>query len=1149
MRQTIAVLSVLLVLCAPVLLAQRITGSITGQVEDPKGALIQGAKVTITNDETGYRFETKTSDQGTFSAPELQPAAYRVTIEAQGFKTYIEKVTVRVGVAVPVRAQMELGSAETQVEVSAAAIAVDTQKSTVQGVITGDRIDAIPLNGRNFLSLAQLEPGVQVVSGGDFDPTKNGMVGVSIGGRSGRVTRIQVDGVDITDETVGTTVANISNESIQEFGVSQSSLDPSTDLTSSGAVNIITRSGTNTIHGSGFFQDRHASFAADQRLDKRDPITGQTTPKPDFDRQIVGFRVGGPFLKNRLFWHVEYERNNTDAVTSTAIPEFPQFSGSFSTPFDERIAGGRVDWNINSRARFFYRFTHNFNNGVTGFGGRDLSAFSNLNNTNSHVFGVDYSTAHWNHQVRFSYVNFNNGIVDANGAAGTPATLDPGGAPILVRIRNILQDVGPDLLAPQNTFQDNHQTKYDGSFVFGKHTVRFGAEWNRIDQFVFANFFGLAPRFRGLITDAAIAAAGPFAGGAQNPLNYPVRQIVLGNGLGFFSEKPALGFPHGGSTNDRLGFYAQDTWKATRSLSLNFGVRYSYNTVLSDSDLERTSILSLFDPKLTGRPRRPRLDLGPQAGFAWNINGDGKTVIRGGAGVFYETNIFNNVLFDRVLNIPPGLGNDTPVITAGSPLVLDPATGATLFDFSSDCTDVGGNCIGQPIGSVVNDVLTATSLLQSASAALAANWPPPGVPPLLNQNLSTADSLIDTNYRTPRGYQFNIGVQREIKAGLVLAVDYVHNRGTNFNLIVDRNRLGAANTLDVAIAQQAIAATLAGFGCPDIDCVIAAGGTITDFADNGLGKGSALDGFAFRGQNPNFRDMGVIQSIGLSRFQALQVRLTGRVGSWGPFSNVNTNLTYSLGRFQSTGLDQDFLSLAGFNDRPTAFFGPANLDRTHQIGISFTTDLPLGFRVSSATALRSALANSLFLPAVTAGADEIFYTDLDGDGVTEDPLPGVTPRGAFSRDVTASNINKFIDKYNNTVAGSLTPAGQALVGAGLFTQSQLVALGAVAQPISTAPAGQVNNDSFINTDIRVSKVFKIGERLSIEPQVEIFNLFNIANYDRLNSSLDGSTGSANGTTRTGVNPADTGLTRVGSTTGSLSPGIQRAFQFGIRVTF
>src|SRR5262249_20788389 len=147
----------------------------------------------------------------------------------------------------------------------------------------------LPLNGRNFLDLAQQEPGVQVRDGGDFDPTKNQMVGVSVGGRSGRSTRIQVDGVDITDESVGTTTTNISNEAIQEFQVIRSTHDPSTDLTSSGAINIVTRTGGNQFHGSGFGFFRNESYASDLRLDKTTP----TTEKPSFERQDFGGRLGG----------------------------------------------------------------------------------------------------------------------------------------------------------------------------------------------------------------------------------------------------------------------------------------------------------------------------------------------------------------------------------------------------------------------------------------------------------------------------------------------------------------------------------------------------------------------------------------------------------------------------------------------------------------------------------------------------------------------------------------------------------------------------------------------------------------------------------------------------------------------------------------
>jgi len=206
-------------------------------------------------------------------------------------------------------------------------------------------------------------------------------------------------------------------------------------------------------------------------------------------------------------------------------------------------------------------------------------------------------------------------------------------------------------------------------------------------------------------------------------------------------------------------------------------------------------------------------------------------------------------------------------------------------------------------------------------------------------------------------------------------------------------------------------------------------------------------------------------------------------------------------------------------------------------------DLPWGFRVNTGTKIKSGLASSMFLPLTSGGADEIYYSDLDGDGVSEDPITG-TNRGSFTTNrVTASNVNNIINKYNSTVAGTLSPAALALVQANLFRSDQLTSLGAVLTSVQPAPAGQVNNDWFYNTDIRASKLFKIRERLTIEPMVECFNLFNIANYARLNTSLDGGAGDVNGT------PKGSEPTRVGQGSGSFSPGVQRAFQFGIRVSF
>ncbi|HKC89502.1 MAG TPA: hypothetical protein VKG02_26195, partial [Blastocatellia bacterium] len=337
-----------------------------------------------------------------------------------------------------------------------------------------------------------------------------------------------------------------------------------------------------------------------------------------------------------------------------------------------------------------------------------------------------------------------------------------------------------------------------------------------------------------------------------------------------------------------------------------------------------------------------------------------------------------------------------------------------------------------------------------------------------------------------------------------------------------------------------------------INCAIAKGASIIDYAGNGLDAGSALDGFAFQGANPNFRAIGAISPVGLSLYNALTASLRGRIGGFGPLKGTTVSVSYSLSRFQATNPDQDagFLTTSTFNDAPTKFFGPAALDRTHQLTASFLTDLPWGLKINSTTRFATALPQSIFLPfANPTQVGEIFFTDLNGDGVTRDPLPG-TGSGSFGRDVGASKLNELITGFNGSVASGLTPAAQALVNAGLFTQAQLVALrGTInnGKAINLAPSGQVGIDSFINTDIRVSKSFGFKERLRIEPMVEVFNLFNVSNFDppgnRLRGFLDGSPGSINGTSP--------GLrsNRYGLGSGSFAPGIPRAFQFGVRVVF
>ncbi|MGA9074081.1 MAG: carboxypeptidase regulatory-like domain-containing protein, partial [Candidatus Sulfotelmatobacter sp.] len=295
-----------IVLCSLPLLAQTTisTGSIQGLVTDPSGAVVSGAKISISNKATGRVIITKSTSAGAYTSGALTPGDYTLQVEAQGFKTSEIAVTVQVGVTASGNVKLQLGQATQVVEVQGAQIAVNTQQATVQGVLTTEQIENLPINGRNFLDLAQLEPGVQIQDGGNFDPTKNGFSSISFGGRYGRTARIEVDGLDISDETVGTTTQNVPASGIQEFQIQQSSLDLSTELTSSGSVNVTTKSGTNKYHGEGYYAFR------DQTLDANLP-GGSDNP---FQRNQYGGNFGGPILKDKLFFFLDAERTKQDLL-------------------------------------------------------------------------------------------------------------------------------------------------------------------------------------------------------------------------------------------------------------------------------------------------------------------------------------------------------------------------------------------------------------------------------------------------------------------------------------------------------------------------------------------------------------------------------------------------------------------------------------------------------------------------------------------------------------------------------------------------------------------------------------------------------------------------------------------------------------------
>ena len=299
------------------------TGSIVGTVSDPTSAVISDAKVTITNVATGQLTYVSTNSSGSFNSGALVPGDYKTLISAKEFRSAEAAVTVLVGNTVTVNVNLRIGNEKEVVEVQDSTLQVNTEQATVQGVLNDQQIENLPVNGRNFLDLAQLEPGVQIQDGGNFG--KDGYSSISFGGRFGRTARIEVDGIDVSDEIFGTTTTNIPASAIQEFQLSQSGYDLSTELTTSGAVNVTTRSGTNTVHGEAFAFFRDCSLAA--------ALPAPPGPSEPFQRSQYGGRVGGPILKDKFFYFLDGERTLQHEQAPVLIaPPFSQYSGSFGAP-------------------------------------------------------------------------------------------------------------------------------------------------------------------------------------------------------------------------------------------------------------------------------------------------------------------------------------------------------------------------------------------------------------------------------------------------------------------------------------------------------------------------------------------------------------------------------------------------------------------------------------------------------------------------------------------------------------------------------------------------------------------------------------------------------------------------------------------------
>ncbi len=1097
-------------------------GAIQGTITDPSGAAVARATITITSVEEGS-VRTETTDKaGFYSVGPLNPGEYRVAVAAPGFSRLEVTTRILTGTATPGSFKLTLGQESQTIEVTAGDIQVNTDQTNVSDVITREQIASLPVNGRNFLDLAQIEPGVQLTNGNTFDPTKSGYTGISVNGTSGRTTRILLDGQDITDETVGTTIFNVSQGAIAEFQLGRSTQDVAGEVTSQGAVNVATRSGTNSIHGEAFY------IFQDQRALDANPNANANAQgvhvAPYFQRNQYGGSVGFPILKDKLFGFANAERiqqssaspsglgtvftaNAPSGQSQSLASQFP----TVNTPYRQTYSTARLDHQGLFGGHYFARANYNVDSTLTAGGTTRFAAYPNRDNTWGIAFGADYAFGRYTHSFRGSYEKFHNLISDGSATAPyNPFTAAvTGSLPVAVSYSGQIY-FGPNANAPQATLQSDKQLRYDGSYTVGAHNIRFGAALNRLQGGGYAAFYGIGPRLNPTASNllaGTVTATNPLGLGCNgvvggpacpgDPINgYNTSSATIATGNGYGNNVPSFGLPGGGNPAWRYSAYIADSWKITPSFTLAGGLRYSVDTNRENNSFAlptcadtivngvpnsvnyvcngkalTTPLLSLFNPNWTQtHVNQPYNNIGPQIGINY-APGNHKTVFRAGFGLFYES-----VVFNASGNAAGGL---LKTVASYNPRNACSST-TILFPDSSKVTT-------SPDGTPLQTLCLQRTLKQSASqfAALQQSYQSVGKanPNVVNSsylgNTLNASGLYGPSYVQPLSEQWNFGLQRELYKGAVLTADYIHNTTYRIGQTIDLNHTGAARTFNQTNALAAINRLAAADGCGAataatsqnvVNCEIGKGRSIVQFAQQGL-DGDAYTGSnnyvvqgratpaAFPGLNPDLGVGSLIRPTGRSGYDALQV--VYRQSSSNPVPGIthsNLQISYNLSRIVSNLTSSDEFFANGAYDYDNPTQYMGRNALDRKHEVSFGGTINPKFGPEIGIIGHFFSAN----PSTLALDSSLSAGNIFVSDITGDGTTGdVAPGtnpGSYMHDIKNNTLGNYITTFNGAYAGKATPAGQAVLNSGLINIAQLTALKGVIQPIALLPTNVANNN-------------------------------------------------------------------------------------------
>ena len=667
---------------------------------------------------------------------------------------------------------LRVGGVSESVIVDAASPLMHYDSSAIGGIVTQSQIDGLPLNGRSFLELAKLEPGVQAPAPANRNRSVVPILsapGSNVGG-----SRVTVDGGSITSVGLGGSQMDLSQEAVQEFQISTVNFDLSTGVAESGAMNIITRSGGNDLHGTAFYFFRDHKLAAYPALN-RDP----SDPDPFFQRRQFGFAIGGPIRRNRVFYFGSWERNEQRGVSATTLltPDFASFSRITNSPLFGDLLSVRLDGKINNAHTAFVRYSHD-----------GSSAFGPVASTISGGSPNDYPSS-WNHvsawvdqsllgltsvlsptivnDFRFSYFFVSTRMTAARDQ-DCPACLGLGAPTINIPQAGLLIGNSGAVNNLERRFQFNDSI----SWQRGAHRVRFGAdlEHDRDGNLIWKN----EPVSMTLFSPDQVRTYNTnpqTPAGMRIPLPAAFQTLDDILQLPLQSMTVSVGDPRVPQENGSLvrtwntqWLYFQDTWRLKERLTLNYGLGWMFDGNLNH-DLRKPPLLApLLGSDGLGPTRNRWTNFSPILGLAWAPSKDGKTVIRAGAGLFYgPQGLTSSMDAERVSLGPPGLGLQTYQGTS----IPNPLTG------------IPGVPVGKPLNFTGSPTFFTAADLLSVLPAVRAG---------LTQNLANADpnvqaiqitkqapaAIFPENVPNPSALHANIGVQREIVRDFVLTADLAY---------------------------------------------------------------------------------------------------------------------------------------------------------------------------------------------------------------------------------------------------------------------------------------------------------------------------------------------------------------------------------------